>query len=530
MQPCVVYCVLVGAGVSLWAPPAHEEGLVLTDWPTLAGSPARDAVASSGVVSLDLPLWVVDRDENDEPVEILPQSSFVVHDGYGYALAERGLDCVLVKIDLVDGRVVWSALVPPAVGMSWAGPTIDREHRTVILGADFCVLAIDLDSGEEVWRVELPGDAVNSTPVVTDDLDKGDRAFIVDADPLLRSATLSCINVDPFDPDDNPFSPGEIVWQVELGGFGGTTPAYHDGRVFVATSASAMDQPGVIRAFDARSIAPPQPIWEFTNTKPAGFFGGVSVRATDTGTFLYAASYAFAGTTTSANLVKLDADTGDLLWSADCNRSDSIPIALADGTIVLSGGLDGFGTLPTVQIFRDFGGAAVLEWDSSIETWQDLNGNGEIDPGEFLVVGGWNHQPIVTRTPFGPLLYVGAIPTSGSFDSAYTDLYAIDLTQTQHEAASVVVEHFSGAGTNPVIAGGRLLVVGDDGLFAFEVPDLHYDINEDGRIDIDDLYAFEQGKGNLDVDGDGIVGAMDRTRLIAFLRRTERRELLEGRR
>ncbi len=528
MGACVVQTVLAVACAALQAQPVRHEAPTLMDWITLAGSNARNATASTGVVSLETPIWLVDRDENGVPIDLLPQSSFVVHDGFCYALAERGPDCVLVKVALADGQVVWSTLVPPAVSMSWAGPTIDREHRTVILGADFCVLAIDLDAGEEVWRVELPGDAVNSTPVVTDDLGNADRAFIVDADPLLRGATLSCINVDPFDPDENPFTPGEVVWQIELGGFGGTSPAYSDGLVFVATSDSGMDRPGVIRAFDARSAVPPDPVWEFTNVKPAGFFGGISVRKTLESVVLYAASYAFAGETMSANLVKLDAQTGGLIWSADCNRSDSIPIALDDGTIILSGGIDGFGSLPTVQIFRDFGSTAVLEWDSVQQTWQDLNGNGEVDPGEFFVVGGWNHQPIVTHTPSGPLLYVGVIPSSGSFDGAYTDLYAIDLIQTQHESPSFVVEHFADAGTNPVIAGGRLLVVGDAGLFAFELPDLHYDINEDGRIDIDDLYAFEQGAGNLDVDGDGVVSAMDRARLIAFLRRTERRELQEA--
>lgn len=68
-----------------------------------------------------------------------------------------------------------------------------------------------------------------------------------------------------------------------------------------------------------------------------------------------AASYSFTGGRTSANLVKLDALTGVMSWSVGCNRTASVPVYVEGGRVVVAGGLDGFGSIPTLQLFDDLG-------------------------------------------------------------------------------------------------------------------------------------------------------------------------------
>ncbi len=488
------------------------------DWPTLAGSSDRAGEAQSGFVALIEASWVLSADRDGVELAFMAMSGVVVSDGFGFALAEREGACVLVKIELGAGEVVWVSEVPPAFFDSWATPTIDLERRNILLATDLYLLSIDGKSGEELWRIEFDGDAVNATVAVTEDLGPRDRAFVTDFSFGGRHASLYCVNLDPFDAALNPYRPGELIWKSEIGGFGGTTPAYRDGRVYIATSADGGFGPGRIHAFDATSDKAQSPLWTFINPRATDFFGGVSVRERDGRSFVYGASFAFDGQTESANLVKLDADDGSLQWSVASNRTDSIPIVLDDGRIVLSTGLAGSGSKPMIEVFVDLGDRAELAWDSVTATWDDVDGDGVCELGEFLVVGGWNHQPIVSRDGDEQLVYGGAIPTGGGQFGAFTDLYAIDLNNLGGE---FLVGHFRGAGGSPTIAGGFLLSVGETGLHAFAVPTFDFDINGDGLVDIDDLYAWEQGRGDRDVDGDGTIDATDRTLLIRELRREE---------
>lgn len=532
----VAHLPLGGMGV-VHAQPAGREGIALTDWPTIGGTADRRGIVSAGLAALEHPEWVVERDAMGEAVRFEPLSAPAVGDGFAYLLAERSGESVMVKVDLSIGEVAWSAPVPEPFFDSWASPSLDLQNGRVMFGADFYLIALRVEDGSEAFRIELESDAVNAGVAITTDRGPRDRAFYVDADSSGRSSRLYCVNVDPFDPVENPVQPGQVLWSVEVGGYGGTSPAYRDGRVYVSTSVRGGTGAGRVFAFDAGAMVAPEPIWTFTNVKETGFFGGPSVHGDASGTFVYAASFAFDGGLTSGNLVKIDAQSGSLVWSVDANRTDSTPIVLGDGRIVLSTGIAGFGSLPMVQVFAEQNLGAALVWDSMSATWEDRDGDGSVDLGEFLVLGGWNHQPIVARSTERTILYAGAIPVEGNLFGAYSDLYAIDLGCSEGDERRgpegmefLILGSFRGCGTSPVIAGGLLLSVGDGGLFSFLAPGLHYDTNNDGSVDIEDLYAWESMTGTRDVDGDGFVTAQDRERLIWFLRRNETADMSEGRR
>jgi outer membrane protein assembly factor BamB len=364
------------------------------------------------------------------------------------------------------------------------------------------VTAVDAANGAERWTAALQRSVVNASPAVSGDLGPSDRAFITDYDGLGGSGRLYCVNVDPFDPVVNPHEPGAIVWSVVLGTTSGNSPAYAGGVVYVAGVADETGaSPGIVRAYPAGATSAPSPLWEFVNIADAGFFGGVSV----SGGAVFAASYAFAGGQFAGNLVRLDAATGALAWSAPSNRTDATPLPLPGGFVALSGGLEGFGSRPSVQLFRDLGSAAALEWDTALDTWEDVNLNGSMDAGEFLLVGGWTHQPAAAEGD-GLVLYAGAVPP-GEGGAPCTDVFALDLSFAPGEAGFIAA-HRAGAGSTPALSGGWVYTVGAAGLAAFAPPLLCIaDCDGSGILDIDDFICFQTlfalGDAAADCDASG---------------------------
>jgi hypothetical protein len=93
-----------------------------------------------------------------------------------------------------------------------------------------------------------------------------------------------------------------------------------------------------------------------------------------------------------------------------------------------------------------------------------------------------------------------------------------------------VAQSVAGITGSPAIAGGNLYAIGSGGLRSFGALPLLLDVNRDGRVDVEDIYAWEQGRGSRDVDGNGAVNAADREQLIGAIRVNEDGEQTEGRR
>ncbi|MBL9031587.1 MAG: PQQ-binding-like beta-propeller repeat protein [Phycisphaerae bacterium] len=455
-------------GVSLGADP----------WPMLARSACR--VAEAGALpAIAGAAWIASHDPAGSPVTFAGQAGVVSDGERVYAIGTVGGQARTLAYDAASGTPLWSTAIPTAVLESWAAPAVDLKRGVVLAAAGFALTAIDAVSGAVRWQTPLPRPVVNASPAITSDRDKADRALLTLFDGYGLDGRLVCVNVDPFDSLWNPYLPGQIVWSVVLGGSSGNSPAYADGVVYVSTITTPWggDAGQVIaRRIDDPPAAPN--LWTFTNPEELGFFGGVSVDDSDVA--VYAASYAFAGGLESANLVKLDAASGELLWSTPCNRTSSIPVPIKGGYVLLSGGLQGFGSAPSLALYKDRCTWAERVWDTALDTWQDLNQNQVIDPGEYLRVGGWTQVPAVAPRPdtdgtdgrTGPpfLAAIGAIPTGASTSAPCTDLYVVDLSRSPAQPG-FVVGAFAAAGASPAVIGSpaspRLFTVGAAGLHAF---------------------------------------------------------------
>lgn len=433
-------------------------------WLTLAGSPGRGSMASTPPALLGVPRWVASVDNLGQPITFEGQTSVVTRSDRVYTLGRSGGVSRLYCIRAVTGQVDWGAPVPAAVFQSWASPSVDDLNGNVLVASGRFVTAINALTGAQMWQTEMDLSNAGATVAVTDDLKRRNRAFITDYDGFGVGGKLYCINVDPLS-ETNPYQPGEMVWSVVLGSTSANTPAYAAGVVYVASVSDATGtSPGTIRAFSADATSPPGPLWTFTNVEPPGFFGGVCV----SGGAVYAAGYAFSGGQLSANLVKVDAATGALRWSAASNRTDTIPVPMNDGTVLLSAGIRGFGCVPSVERFRDDGASAALLWDTALASWHDDNGNGQLDSGEYLDVGGWTIQPAYGAGPGGKgySVYVGVAPPGASTTAGCSALLNLNVSLTPSNPA-FIRESVVGTGASPAITSRGLYTIGSAGVFAF---------------------------------------------------------------
>jgi len=492
-----------------WAAAAlAQPGLSAQKWPCLCADGGRTGTRSTCVGSLAAPRWVLSHTPQGQEIAFVGPAGVVAayvpskatpaaaltHGADPERPGGRSLGSVgnpasvqrvraavprlfaaatidgqsrALSIDARTGQIAWNKPIPGFIYDSWSTPAIDAPTGVVLFFSGSQVTALRQGDGSLAWQSPTVSFAINASPVVTDDLGPRGRAFVVDDGGFGGPSFLYCINLSARDGALNPFDPGETVWATPCGSAAGATPAYLDGVVYVAST--GLDQLGFgeIRAFDATALTAPAPLWTFTNTIPASFFGGVTVRDTPGGRFVYGATYAFFGGLDSSNLVKVDASTGGLEWSVACNRTASIPVVLPDGRVALAAGIQGFGSVPSVELFRDDGASATMLWDTAIDTWDDANENGLLDLGEFLVVGGWTTHPALAIAPDGsPRLVVGAIPTDGGFEGPYTRLFELNLNKAPAQAGFIVQEHEAG-GSTPAMLGAGVYTVGTWGLAAF---------------------------------------------------------------
>ncbi|MFO0974477.1 MAG: PQQ-binding-like beta-propeller repeat protein [Phycisphaerae bacterium] len=471
-RPCRIgrcaAALLATAALTLARP---EPAAAQTDWPLLAADSRRTSQALTAPIELTARLWLANVAGGSPLVSEGPTTP-VVWNGRVYTVARHftGASYTHEKIvawDAATGQYLWQFLAPrgddPFPFDSWAAPAIDRQAGRLYFGVFKTLYAIDAADGSQAWSRPFVRRLVNSSPAFDDDAHPS-RCLIGDYDPFGAASELHCVNVAPFDGGSNPYRPGEVVWSEPIGGASGPTPAVADGVAYVASAAgfSGFPDEGFVWAFDIGAPAGQRLLW--STAVGEGFFGGLAV----SGDALFAASYDFDGGADNSTLVKLARADGAVRWTIPAERTSSTPIVSGD-LVLLSGGINGFGSAPKVEAFRDLGGSAVKLWDTYADT------------GGALVVGGWTHQPVLA----GQTLFAGRLPAAGGA-APYTDIYLLDVSRTPTDAG-FVVQHVAGVGSSPAVANGRLYSLGPAGVQCWAACG---DYSGDGRRDGRDVQGF----------------------------------------
>jgi outer membrane protein assembly factor BamB len=501
-------------------------------WRGLAGGGARVSSTVYPLPDLSTPAWVHNTDADGNAITFIGQAPTAVSPSSVFAVGrvsppgQPANQTRLFAFDRDDGDVAWWMPVASTVLDSNSGPALDERAGTVIFASQRFVTAFDKATGAQRWQAMLTRSVVNASPLVVNEPGLPGRVFITDYDGFGTAAKLYCINTGPLTPD-NPHQPGDIIWSAPIGGASGNTPAYlpfafgGTGLVYTTTpgDGAGAGNPGKIIALDAFADVP-MLIFTFVNPLAEGFFGGLCVQPPAVNgepPSLYAATYAFSGGVDAGNLVKVNGATGTLVWSIACNRTQSIPIPLPGGRVVLSAGIEGFGSVRSLSLFQDLGTSATMVWDTALLT----------EPSPF---GGWTQQPVASTFAGRSLLALGLIPAGGTFSSPSNELCLIDLDRSPTDPA-FVLSRVSGSGGSPSAPGSSLISIGAAGLSHFGPTPAALDLSQDGFHAIDDAYAWESGLTTIsrDLDRSGSVTPEDRTLLIANLRAAEPTSMMRGR-
>ncbi|MCA9243098.1 MAG: PQQ-like beta-propeller repeat protein [Phycisphaerales bacterium] len=429
-------------GIVIYAA-ACNATVLASDWPQLAGGALHTSHTFNGPAGLGVTLW---RAEPNAAEEYIALAAPVVSQGRVFVAARRfdGFDHVatlLIAYDADSGDRLWTAPMEPDEQDSWSSPAVDAARERVLFPSGFTLYAFEVDDGAPAWTTEFMRPVVNASPTVA-----GDRVLMSDAKGFGVGSRLYAVNAAPFDKNDNPYQPGDVVWDVDIGASTGATASVVGATVYVAN----ID--GEIMAVDLGDGAE---VWRtdfaaVVGAESAKFFSGLAAR----GGALYGATYNFNGSANSSWLVKLDRATGAIAWRVPCARSRSIPIATDDGRILLAGGIAGFGSNTTVQAFADNDTSATMLWDTAV------------DAPALGSIGGWTTQPLYSRGR----LFVGEPAPPGDFFGPYQRLLAIRPALTP-EAPGFVVQEQVGAGGSCAVSDQRLYSIGVDGLFCIDGSD-----------------------------------------------------------
>lgn len=505
-------------------------GEASAQWTHSAADASRSSRVATALPALTAAAWVCGSDASGNAITFLGQTSLVCDLDRVYAIGRvspAGGPANQWKVFAISrrtGTVEWGTPVAPPLLESTASPALHTGRGEVVVATGAEVRAISTVDGAVRWTTPLSLSVVNGSPLVTSgraaaDGTPRDRVFVTDFDGFGVGATLYCLNASDWHAVSNAYALGEIVWAAAIGGASGATPAYRPtasgGEVVVATVGEYDVSPGRVMAFDVDQPGTPTARWIAENPAGHGFFSGPTLSNEGGSIAAYVASYAFFGDASSANLLKIDARSGAVIWSTPANRTNSTPVVIDHGLVMLSAGVNGYGTVRNLTLYRDAGLSAVQVWNSI-----------SAPPA----IGGRLQQPVLAKTPVGDRVVVAAAPMSAIADTGYsTELYVIDPSLSPG-AAGFVAASFVGAAGGVIATDGNIYAVGPAGIHAFGPTPARSDVNGDGIATIDDLYAWEGSSGARDVDQSGGVTAADRVRLLGELRLFERRRLTEGRR
>ncbi|TDQ80046.1 outer membrane protein assembly factor BamB family protein [Sphingobacterium yanglingense] len=174
------------------------------------------------------------------------------------------------------------------------------------------LVAIDLSSGKESWRVPMPDASYGAgTPIIS-----GNKALLHGSRSVGMGGKLFCIDI----------SNGQVIWEKDSGGdmVGYYTPTVIDGKYVLGiyengSTVNADGHPYLVRLEDGAKL------WQNDNI-------GLDASATYANGRLYAYGNNLAAQGESVGLLALNASDGALVWlNAELNGiSNADPLILAD--------------------------------------------------------------------------------------------------------------------------------------------------------------------------------------------------------
>jgi outer membrane protein assembly factor BamB len=180
---------------------------------------------------------------DDPEYEWGPASSPVIHENTVIVQNDRYKDSFLVALDLQTGKELWR--VAREERPSWTTPLVMTHGgtSTIVAVSPFFTRGHDLRTGQERWRIADPDGQVKvSTPVAA-----GEFAIVTGGWPSAARPVMAVRAAD-----------GSVAWQHDRGSPYTTTPLVYDGLAYIVTDngiLSAYDVATGARAYQTRLSA-----------------------------------------------------------------------------------------------------------------------------------------------------------------------------------------------------------------------------------------------------------------------------------
>jgi outer membrane protein assembly factor BamB len=242
-------CLDRASGRVLWERTAHEgmpkvkrhaKASQASATPATDGTHVVAMMGSEGLYAFDMhgaTLWTKDLGRldvgyvDDKNEEWSPGSSPVIHDGLVIVQNDRHADSYVVAFDVRTGQEKWR--VGRDEMPSWSTPLVHRgaARTTIVTNSPKAIRGHDSVTGKELWQIADGTQVKVPTPVVFEDLVIVTGGWPTGGRPIfaIKAAT------------------GEIAWKLDRGSSYTTTPLVYQGVLYVCVDN------GVLSAYDART-------------------------------------------------------------------------------------------------------------------------------------------------------------------------------------------------------------------------------------------------------------------------------------
>lgn len=264
-----------------------------------------------------------------------PNATPIVQDGKVYVLGSLGhLFCLKAR----DGEVLWKKDLAKEYGFdplqtTSASPLIEGNLLILLLGGKPCVLALDKETGKEVWRA-LNESAAHSSPIV------------IHAGGVRQLVVWTQQSVSALDPGT-----GKLHWREQLptlSDYSVATPVFSNGRLLLS---------GLMLKLDADKPSASL-LWPEARSPARRILSNTSTPLLK-GECVYSAK-------SSGEFICLEASTGKLLWETnsvtDLKGGASIHLAEnGDSVLLFNNRGELIRAQLTAQGYREHGRATLLE-------------------------------------------------------------------------------------------------------------------------------------------------------------------------
>jgi len=155
-------------------------------------------------------------------------------------LFDNEVDSFLVALDVDTGKELWRTPRPDG-NTNWSGPVVItyEGRKQVIVAATKKVHSYDLETGKPIWEVAGLGQNTIPAPIAADGL-----IFLMSG---YRNPNLMAVKLGR---EGDLTGTDAIVWQNQRGNSYTASPVLHDGKLYVLTDS------GMLSCFDAKTGKP----------------------------------------------------------------------------------------------------------------------------------------------------------------------------------------------------------------------------------------------------------------------------------